>query len=138
MTYRELINYGYGFDGEFYVLRKPEDPAVIIYSGGIGRVIYRSVGLYQCRAVEAVVAGIVFGHGDVERALDALVLLKLQCRPLLVVEKLLQRLLQVLKHRLVRALNLLRVEVDLGLQFLGTHLLASYEAGAKQPPKIIQ
>lgn len=34
MTYRELINYGYGFDGEFYVLRKPEDPAVIIYSGG--------------------------------------------------------------------------------------------------------
>lgn len=34
MTYKELINYGYGFDGEIMTLRKPEDPAVIIYSGG--------------------------------------------------------------------------------------------------------
>ena len=34
MTYRELLNYGYGYDKEVLVLRKPEDPAVIIYSGG--------------------------------------------------------------------------------------------------------
>ena len=34
MTYREFLNYGYGYDGEVLVLRKPDDPAVIIYSGG--------------------------------------------------------------------------------------------------------
>ena len=34
MTYHEFLNYGYGYDGEIVVLRKPEDPAVIIYSGG--------------------------------------------------------------------------------------------------------
>ena len=34
MTYKEFLNYGYGYDGEVYVFRKPEDPAVIIYSGG--------------------------------------------------------------------------------------------------------
>ena len=34
MTYREFLNYGYGYDGEIMVLRKPHDPAVILYSGG--------------------------------------------------------------------------------------------------------
>ena len=34
MTYREFLNYGYGYDGEIMVLRKPDDPAVILYSGG--------------------------------------------------------------------------------------------------------
>jgi len=34
MTWKEFINYGYGYDGEIMVLRKPEDPAVILYSGG--------------------------------------------------------------------------------------------------------
>ncbi len=34
MTYREFLNYGYGYDGEIMELRRPEDPAVIIYSGG--------------------------------------------------------------------------------------------------------
>ena len=34
MTYQEFLNYGYGYDGEIMSLRKPEDPAVILYSGG--------------------------------------------------------------------------------------------------------
>ena len=34
MTYREFLNYGYGYDGEIMSLRKPHDPAVILYSGG--------------------------------------------------------------------------------------------------------
>ena len=34
MTYPEFLNYGYGYDGEIMVLRKPNDPAVILYSGG--------------------------------------------------------------------------------------------------------
>lgn len=34
MTYQEFLNYGYGYDGEIMVLRKPEDLAVILYSGG--------------------------------------------------------------------------------------------------------
>ena len=34
MTYREFLNYGYGYDGEIMVLRDKFDPAVIIYSGG--------------------------------------------------------------------------------------------------------
>ena len=34
MTYSEFLNYGYGYDGEIMVLRKPNDPAVILYSGG--------------------------------------------------------------------------------------------------------
>ncbi len=34
MTYSEFLNYGYGYDGEIMVLRKPKDPAVILYSGG--------------------------------------------------------------------------------------------------------
>ena len=34
MTYQEFLNYGYGYDGEIMALRKPQDPAVILYSGG--------------------------------------------------------------------------------------------------------
>lgn len=34
MTYSEFKNYGYGYDGEIMTLRKPNDPAVILYSGG--------------------------------------------------------------------------------------------------------
>ena len=34
MTYKEFLNYGYGYDGEIMSLRKASDPAVILYSGG--------------------------------------------------------------------------------------------------------
>jgi len=34
MTYKELLNYGYGYNEEVFVLKKPDDLAVIIYSGG--------------------------------------------------------------------------------------------------------
>lgn len=34
MTYREFINYGYDYEGEVVCLKRPEDPAVILYSGG--------------------------------------------------------------------------------------------------------
>ena len=34
MTWREFLNYGYDYDGEIMSLRLPEDPAVILYSGG--------------------------------------------------------------------------------------------------------
>ncbi len=34
MTYQEFLNYGYGYSGEIMTLRKPDDPAVILYSGG--------------------------------------------------------------------------------------------------------
>ena len=34
MTYNEFLNYGYDYEGEVIVFRKPEDPAVILYSGG--------------------------------------------------------------------------------------------------------
>ena len=34
MTWKEFINYGYDYDGEVVCIKKPEDPAVILYSGG--------------------------------------------------------------------------------------------------------
>ena len=34
MTYKEFLNYGYGYSGEIMSLSKPSDPAVILYSGG--------------------------------------------------------------------------------------------------------
>ena len=34
MTYKEFLNYGYGYNGEIMTLRKASDPAVILYSGG--------------------------------------------------------------------------------------------------------
>ena len=34
MTWREFLNFGYDYDGEFVCLRKAQDPAVILYSGG--------------------------------------------------------------------------------------------------------
>ena len=34
MTYSEFLNYGYDYEGEIMALRYPEDPAVILYSGG--------------------------------------------------------------------------------------------------------
>ena len=34
MTYKEFLSYRYDFEGEIMALRNPEDPAVIIYSGG--------------------------------------------------------------------------------------------------------
>ena len=34
MTWNEFINYGYGYDGEITCLRKKDDPAVVLYSGG--------------------------------------------------------------------------------------------------------
>lgn len=34
MTWREFLNYGYDYDGEYASLKGPNDPAVILYSGG--------------------------------------------------------------------------------------------------------
>ncbi len=34
MTWKEFLNYGYDFDGEYVSLRGRNDPAVILYSGG--------------------------------------------------------------------------------------------------------
>ncbi len=34
MTWNEFLNYGYDYDGDIMVLTKPNDPAVILYSGG--------------------------------------------------------------------------------------------------------
>lgn len=34
MTYNEFLNLGYDYDGDVVVLRKPNDPAVILFSGG--------------------------------------------------------------------------------------------------------
>ena len=68
-----------------------------------------------------VVGGIVFGHSDIKRTLNALVLLKLQGCPLFLVDKLLEGLLQVIENGLVRALNLLVININLHLQFLSLH-----------------
>lgn len=34
MTWSEFLNYGYDYEGEIVALSKPDDPAVILYSGG--------------------------------------------------------------------------------------------------------
>ena len=34
MTWKEFLNYGYDYDGEYASLKGPNDPAVILYSGG--------------------------------------------------------------------------------------------------------
>lgn len=34
MTWSEFLNYGYDYNGEVVCIKKPEDPAVILYSGG--------------------------------------------------------------------------------------------------------
>ena len=62
--------------------------------------------------VKRFAALVVLGDGDVEVADDALVFLELQVRPLAVVDELLQRLLQVLKHRCVGTLYLVVVDGD--------------------------
>ena len=55
---------------------------------------------------------------QVEVAHDALVLLKLKMSPLAVVDKLLQGLLQIVKHAFLRARDLCMVDGNLCLQFL--------------------
>lgn len=91
---------------------------IIIYSSGVGGIVYGSVGLYQRFAREEVLVFGVFCHRDVEVAVDALVFLKLQMGPLPVVDKLLECLLQVVEYGIVRALYLSMVDGDFGLQFL--------------------
>ena len=89
---------------------------IIIYSSGVGGIVYGSVGLYQRFAREEVLVFGVFCHRDVEVAVDALVFLKLQMGPLPVVDKLLECLLQVVEYGIVRALYLSMVDGDFGLQ----------------------
>ncbi len=90
--------------------------STLLYIGsGVGRIVYRAVGLYQRFAGEEVLVFVILAHGDVEVAVDALVLLKLQDGPLAVVDKLLQGLLQVVEHGIVRARNLSMVDGNLWL-----------------------
>ena len=91
---------------------------IIIYSGRIGRIIYRAVGLDECFASEDVLVFVILAHGQVEVAVDALVLLKVQAGPLSFVDKSLQGLLQVFEHGVVRARNLSMVDGNLCLQLL--------------------
>ena len=91
---------------------------IVVECGGIGRIEDGPVGLDEGLAGEHVGGHIIFGHGDVEVADDAFVLLKLQVGPLVVVEKIRQRLLQVVKHARVGSLNLVVVDGDRGIEFL--------------------
>mgnify|MGYP007107202577 FL=1 len=61
---------------------------------------------------------VILAHRQIEVAVDALILLKLQMRPLSLVDESLQRLLQVVENSVVRARNLSMVDGNLCLQFL--------------------
>ena len=61
---------------------------------------------------------VILGDRDVEVAVYALVLLELQVGPLALVDKLLQRLLEVVEHRGVGSLDLIVVDGDLGVELL--------------------
>lgn len=74
--------------------------------------------MYNGLTGKEVVGLVIFAHGDIEVANDALVLLKLEMRPLPVVDKLLQGLLQVVEYAIFRARYLGMVDGNLGLQLL--------------------
>ena len=61
----------------------------------------------------------IFRDGDVEVALDSLILLELKVCPLPLVHELFECLLQVFEDTDIRTLDLTVVDVDLCLQFLG-------------------
>ena len=85
----------------------------------VGSPIDGTVGLDEGRTGEEVGGLVILLHGDVEVADDPLVALKLEVGPLLLVDKLLQRLLEVLEDGGVRTLHLVVVDGDLRLEFLG-------------------
>ena len=71
-------------------LSKLEDKVlvhIIIYSSGVGGVIDGAVGLYECLAGEETLALVILAHRQIEVAVDALVLLELQMRPLSFVDE---------------------------------------------------
>ena len=61
---------------------------------------------------------VVFLHGEVERAGDALRAAEVQLRPLVLVDKLSEHLLQIVEHRRTGALHLLMIDRDAGVEFL--------------------
>ena len=103
---------------ELYKLEDEVLVHIIIYSSGVGGVIDGAVGLYKCLAGKEILALVILAHRQIEVAVDALILLKLQMRPLSLVDESLQRLLQVVENSVVRARNLSMVDGNLRLQFL--------------------
>ena len=96
----------------------------------VTRVVSRSRGLNDRLACEHVCRLVILGHGDVEAARYAFVLLKLKGRPLSVVDKLGQRLLQLVKHGVVGSLNLTVVYRYTGVQLLCRYLVAWHQEAA--------
>ena len=84
--------------------------SVVVDCGGVCGIVNWAIGLYKRLTREQIVALIVFGHSDIERTIDAFVLSKLEIGPLLIIEKLFQRLLQIIENRDVCALNLAVVD----------------------------
>ena len=92
--------------------------SIVIKSGSVSRIIYRTIGLYQRLASEDIRRSVIFGYSDVEIAYDTLILLKMQIGPLPLIDKLLQLLLQFIKHTGIRSLYLRTVDGYLGIEFL--------------------
>ena len=81
-----------------------------------------AVSLDESRALETVFLADIFRYREIQATLDALARLELQLRPLPLVDKLFYRLLQVLEHTDVGALNLTMVDVNFNLQLLSVDL----------------
>ena len=77
--------------------------------------------MYEGGTLKAVLIAKILVYGQVQVALDTLVFLKLQVGPCALVHKLLDGLLQVLKHAVIGALYLTVVHTNLNLQLLGMY-----------------
>ena len=76
---------------------------IVVYGGGVGRIVDRAVSLNERLACKQFLIFVVLGYGNIEITSDALFSGKLQMGLLAVVDKLLQGLLQVFENTLVRA-----------------------------------
>lgn len=78
--------------------------------------------MYDGPACKEILALVVFRHGDIEVARNALVLLEVEISPLPVIDKLFECLLEILEYRSVSTLDLAVVYRHLGIQLLRLHV----------------
>ena len=118
---RQVVVDGFGAKLQFVELLKAEVAVAIACGKGGGRVggvVDGACGTHREGALQLVVGLVVFLHGEVERAGDALRAAEVQLRPLVLVDKLSEHLLQIVEHRCTGALHLLMIDRDAGVEFL--------------------
>ena len=128
----EIVVYRFRSKFQFIKFLKAENHICI--PGGkrctrVRRIVYRSCCRHRKRAVEAMFALVILLHGEIERTTNAFCTTKLQVRPLSLVEKIGESMLQIVENSRVRSLNLACVECHTRIKFLRPHR-GGYERSA--------